>query len=490
MAAAPSSSIGGVIHSLGIEFVGLGFQSCDSDCVGAAVTDAALAVHAMHTALRIARHVKQERAACSTLCETRTERRTWPFATIAIGQILSNCGWSVLGACYWLQPSGYKYPGFEFVWRLSAQCQVSLFYFAYCIGLAFNRIGGCSAFVAKHELLLSRIGLAHALAFGIVCLSPQWCLQHEYVLWGGLNILFPLLSQWLVIVFVALRHGMHRTGWTVEGSRLPHPLLLAAISGSVFWVGNTGIILGRHAGLARWIRHAIGALVPITESEAWEEMATFHIFGLLGNDLLWRGYEWVAVTEVRIEAAARRAAAPEAAALLSGARLSATELPAPILPPSAEAVLVHRSEPLTRRATSHSRIAPPSHRPIVRSTTPTLTSSSMPTSHSSSANLFDGDDSDSQPDSCSSSGELSSDLSSGGSEKDLVTTGAAVSPVTTHVVAGGVALHREEEKSARRKGEGEGEGEGEGGEAPADWLAVLLEARAGEERPCAKRKAL
>ena len=37
-------------------------------------------------------------------------------------------------------------------------------------------------------------------------------------------------------------------------------------------------------------------------------MATFHLFGLIGNDMLWRSYEWVALSEVRAEAASARLA--------------------------------------------------------------------------------------------------------------------------------------------------------------------------------------
>ena len=118
----------------------------------------------------------------------------WGFATICAGLILSNCAWSTLGSYYWLQPGGVKPPGFEFIWRLSAQCQVGLFYFAYLIGLGLVRIGNYSPFVTRHETLLSRVGLCHAVLFGLACLSSGACQQSEYVLWGGVNIMLPLVS--------------------------------------------------------------------------------------------------------------------------------------------------------------------------------------------------------------------------------------------------------------------------------------------------------
>ena len=64
------------------------------------------------------------------------------------------------------------------------------------------------------------------------------------------------------------------------------------------------------------LRDAIGATIGNERmwEEAWEEMATFHLFGVLGNDLLWRGYEWVALTEIRVEAAAAARATKAATA--------------------------------------------------------------------------------------------------------------------------------------------------------------------------------
>ena len=109
----------------------------------------------------------------------------------------------------------------------------------------------------------------------------------------------PQLSQWFVASSLAFRHGLHRRG--TPGSRLPHPLCLGVVAGAFFWAGNSGIILGRNDGLARWLRDFISAILPGENlwEEAWEEMATFHLFGLLGNDLLWRSYEWIAAQEVR-----------------------------------------------------------------------------------------------------------------------------------------------------------------------------------------------
>lgn len=135
---------------------------------------------------------------------------------------------------------------------------------------------------------------------------------------------------------ICRKFGLHR--------RVPllHPLFVACLSALPYWVGNSGLIFGRHAGIALWIRNS-GllelSLIPVAKraiallssaglvsgvvtmgvggasgalaSEVWEEMASFHLFGLLGNEMLWRGYEWLAVAELRVIAAARRSSGCE-----------------------------------------------------------------------------------------------------------------------------------------------------------------------------------
>jgi hypothetical protein len=174
-------------------FARVNFQSCERDCVGAAATDAVIALHCGYTALRLVRRLRAARAMHPPQPSRSSYHQPWTFGTVALGAILSNGLWSCLGAFYWLQPGGNHGPLFQFLWRASAQCQVSLFYFAYLAGLAFVRVAGLSPFVTRHELLLSRLGLFHSIAFGLVTLSPTACKQHEYVLWGGVNIMLPLV---------------------------------------------------------------------------------------------------------------------------------------------------------------------------------------------------------------------------------------------------------------------------------------------------------
>lgn len=209
----------------------------------------------------------------------------------------------------WACPGGRRPLGFELLWRLSAQFQVPIYYFAYHVGLAFLRVGGLAPRVTAHERALSRLGLCHAVAFGAITLFPALCQQHEYVLWGGFNILLPLLSQWLVIVAVCVRFRLLERAKTPPGC-LVHPVALGALAFVPYWLGNSGIVFGCEVGIPLWVRAGLQSIRGMLgysgplPSSAFEEMATFHAFGMLGNDLLWRSYEWLALAELRAAALA------------------------------------------------------------------------------------------------------------------------------------------------------------------------------------------
>ena len=116
-----SSLLGGTVQHFMTQRLGLGFVSCERDCVGAAVTDGLLAAHAAYTACRILWRTRKARQLYQPAAKS-----SMSFATLAVMAILSNCGWSVLGTYYWPQPGGEPAAGFEVVWRLSALCQASL----------------------------------------------------------------------------------------------------------------------------------------------------------------------------------------------------------------------------------------------------------------------------------------------------------------------------------------------------------------------------
>ena len=384
---APSSSHVCAVNTwLATWLFDLGFESCNRDCLGSAVTDGMLAAHALWSAWRlrswlartrqqqvqreaITRAATQSHSTGPTGCSYATqpsmllltrEDSSWSFGTLAVTLMATNGVWASVGASYWLQPGGQRWPTpeiFEVLWRINSLCQALLIYVAYLVALTIIRIGGVWPAVARHEPLLLRLAFVHAAIFGLVCLWPGLCAQRDYVLWGGVNIMPPLLTQWGAIVTLVLRHRLHRSleslavprrdGTVAFGLWLPrHALFGAAASGIWFWLGNSAIFLGRHQGLALWMRQAASLLlrldpegrdpecVPRPGSKtphptrprpfvlaprsltraracfvlrsggvpptAFEEMAVFHIFGIVGNELLFRAYGWIAMLEANL----------------------------------------------------------------------------------------------------------------------------------------------------------------------------------------------
>jgi len=139
-----------------------------------------------------------------------------------------------------------------------------------------------------------RLTTAHCMFFGLVCLWPTTCSQAGYVMWGGLNIMPSLLTQWVVVCSIVKKFQLHR--------QTPlHPVWIAGISGFVFWLGNMQMVVGKDAYVAAWMRAAtewlLGLPAKSIPGSYWEEMAIFHLFGIWGNHILYGAYEWVALQE-------------------------------------------------------------------------------------------------------------------------------------------------------------------------------------------------
>ena len=101
--------------------------------------------------------------------------------------------------------------------------------------------------VQRHEVALMRLTTAHCMYFGLVCLWPTTCSQADYVMWGGLNIMPSLLTQWVVVCSIVKKFQLHR--------QTPlHPVWIAGISGFVFWLGNMQMVVGKDAYVAAWMR--------------------------------------------------------------------------------------------------------------------------------------------------------------------------------------------------------------------------------------------
>ena len=300
--------------------IGVGFVSCDRDCYGAAVTDFMLAVHAGWAARRAmkrlwAQQARLTAAGGSTACGARPEERHTlaqvfhPSCRPALGALLigfmcASFVWSMLGAIFWAQPAGARWPGptaFELAWRLNAQAQAVVLFFSWRILLAINRVGNIWPSLSRRETAISWAAAAHAVGFGVATLLPTSCELHEYVVFGGSNISSPLFTAWVAFLVLVRRYGLLRpaaagrstTAWRV------HPLGLIALSGVWFWMGNSAVLLGNRVGVPVWIRGALSRLSGIALRDShWEEMATFHFGGLLGNAMLFIGYEWCALAEL------------------------------------------------------------------------------------------------------------------------------------------------------------------------------------------------
>jgi len=250
---------------IALEVLGLGFETCTSDCVAASATDALLALHAGGISLRMI-------AAAGT-------RPPGQMARTALAWTLVNCVWSVTGAAMWLQPSGARLGWFELLWRVNALVQAALVVVAWLMVRAtLDAVGVLTTRMAR---VLGLIALSHGSAFALITMRSATCAFDEYVLFGGANLSPPLLSLFVILIMLVRRHQLPPS----------HPIFLGVAAALPFWVGNAGILCGRRSGPAAWLHRVVPAWWH------WEEMATFHVCGLVGNDMLWRAFLWMATSE-------------------------------------------------------------------------------------------------------------------------------------------------------------------------------------------------
>lgn len=243
--------------------MGLGFETCSRDCRAAAVTDALLALHALFTVVR----------------HKAKGLRGGSLGAVALAWPAVNVVWSGSGVLMWLQPGGARPSGFESVWRSNAQLQAALVTVIWLSVRALHEASGRLSARGLRALVVIAIG--HGLAFSLITLLPHLCSFDDYVLFGGANLSPPLLALFVTLVTLMRRHALP---WS-------HPLSIAVASAVPFWVGNAAIICGVSAGPAAWLR----AVVPA--AWVWEEMATFHTCGLVGNEMLWAAWGWLAEAE-------------------------------------------------------------------------------------------------------------------------------------------------------------------------------------------------
>ena len=145
-----------------------------------------------------------------------------------------------------------------------------------------------------------RVGRAIALVQATVGAASVWlpsCRFEHYVLFGGANVTPPLMTLWCTITWLSARHGLLRA-WA-RAPLHPHPLVCGFICGFVMWAGNSAILVGRSGGLVYWA-HSLFRRAGLDVAEnTVEEMAIFHVFGLAGNECLFRAFLWMAEHEGR-----------------------------------------------------------------------------------------------------------------------------------------------------------------------------------------------
>lgn len=292
------------------EILGFKFLPCTRDCYSAAVTDLLIAVHAAFMVARIKVHCRNG-------------------GRSSIGRVITcfvcaNSLWCLEGSMFWLQPDGRRLPGpdglqpwFEVLWRLNAVLQAVILYFLWRLVVLLLKAAHICAVLVRHEALVTRAALAHSCFFGVATsgllpssLFPP-CQFRHYVLFGASNIVPPLMSVWLSLIAIVFTYWPHLTAAASErvcayrargsASIVPcHPLVLGVLSGSMYWAGNTGVLFGREVGPTMWARKLMGALAGRQLAPTFfEEMALFHVGTLLGNEMLFRCYEWLAAAEAQ-----------------------------------------------------------------------------------------------------------------------------------------------------------------------------------------------
>lgn len=275
-------------HALGIDGMGLGFVACSSDCYAASITDAALALHCAVWALRV-------------------WRMTGPSGAMrlaVLSTLICNSFWSVFGTLVWLQPGGSRAPPFDLLFRLNGVAQSCLVFSWWCV--LSESLRGLASVPVGVPGLIKLLAAVHA---GFFCLRNLETEIEAYVLCGGAHVTPPLGSLWLLFVLLCRRHGL-LSRWLadISPSNPPHPILVGALCGLVFWVGNSAILVGANSGLTYWSHYfvqalwrRVGLLSPGAELHqgAFEEMACFHFYGMLGNEMLFRAFTWLVTTEAR-----------------------------------------------------------------------------------------------------------------------------------------------------------------------------------------------
>ena len=320
------------LHAVGVGDLRLGFVACSSDCYGASLTDLLLALHCLRWTIStlslsapLSFPPSLPRQALWQDDPEPQARAVSSMRLAVLATLTCNSLWSIFGALIWLQPAGDRTPPFDMIFRLNGLTQACLIASWWCVLSEILR--GLASVPNIVSDLIKCFAVVHASCFALRNLE---CAIEDYVLCGGANVTPPLGALWLIFVLLCRRHSL-LSRWLADlsPSNPPHPLLIGMLCGFVYWIGNSAILIGTEAGLALWshtILQAVCRLVGLIPPDgmlhrgAFEEMACFHLFGMLGNEMLFRAFWWLAKAEanalVECRATQRKAQAKQEAACL------------------------------------------------------------------------------------------------------------------------------------------------------------------------------
>jgi len=108
------------------------------------------------------------------------------------------------------------------------------------------------------------------------------CDFNNFILYGAFNIVVPLASAWLALMYVMYKFYPNLTkrseesirGYEKEGcARIvrTHPIVLGVLSGGAYWIGNTGE--GERGAKRRAFR--ISHIIPTRSSQGFTSGRTF-----------------------------------------------------------------------------------------------------------------------------------------------------------------------------------------------------------------------
>ena len=298
----PSFSACALNHYIVTKIFSVPYDSCTSDCVGSTLTDMGIALHAGYMAYRIFQQRPKLNGVSFTI----------------VSYVLVNSIWSLEGSLFWLQPGGRRLPlpfdvsNFDFMWKLNAQFEAVLLFLFW--KLAFSMLEASDTlpgFLARNKKAFMFLASLHGLSLSLICVYD--CDFNNFVLYGASNIVAPLTSCWITLIIIMrkfwphLKQGAEKSikKYRPTGSaRLirTHPIVLGVLSGSAYWIGNTGIYFGKERLLTLWTRNLLSFILQRTvTSNEWEEMALFHLGTLVGNEMLFRCWIWVAAAEAQVK---------------------------------------------------------------------------------------------------------------------------------------------------------------------------------------------